>query len=405
MACILKPPHGGSPGVVTFTTQERDRVIRPRPEISAQVKALKDRWTIGLHHNWHDFRFRSDDLFDFNLAGETDLRTRLGRRIKVLDLDACNFCPSEFRPASVEKFWDLLFVAHPTFFKRYPVFLQGIRSLYDRSHDLRVLAICPMAPYDPRQATTFMFEVRDVYESMFSKSEQDKFTLLTLDFRYPFPFDLPTLAHFYRSSRMFMHTTADERRCRVAAYAWAAGLPVIGRASVGSLLPGELRRSPFFYEVGPDDDYVGAVEQALSEYAPGADFGPVRAVTSIDETASLLDQRLAEVFTQQGRLPNSAPLAVRAADIRLGRHHGFGDHPGAVPQVLDDFLRYLDERPPEELADDLQQSDPELFVAALPAYQSRPELLGTPEAPTPSGIWHSAANQVAGWLARAGARA
>jgi hypothetical protein len=405
MACILKPPHGDAPGVVTFTTPERDRVIRPRPELSAQLMALKHRWVIGLHHNWHDFRFRRGDVFDFNLAGETDLRTRLGRRIKVLDLDACNFCPSDLRPARAEKFWDLLFVAHPTYLKRYPVLFQAIRSLYDGGHDLRVLAICPMAPYDPSEAATFMFDVRDIYESMFSASEQDNFTLLTLDFRYPFPLDLPTLAHFYRSSRMLIHTPADERRCRVAAYAWAAGLPVIARASVGSLLPRELRRSPFFYEVGPDDDYAGAVEHALSEYDPGADFGPVRAVTSVDETPPLLDQRLAEVFTQRGRLVNTAPLTIQAADIRLGRHHGFGDHPGTVPQVLGDFLRYLEERPEEELADDLQQPDPERFVAALPVYKSRPELLFTPDAPVPDGIWQLVANQVAGWLGRAGARA
>jgi hypothetical protein len=262
-----------------------------------------------------------------------------------------------------------------------------------------------MAPYDPSEAATFMFDVRAVYEGMFSSAEQDKFTLLTIDFRYPFPFDLPTLAHFYRSSRVFIHTTADERRCRVAAYGWAAGLPVVGRASVGSLIPRERRHPPFFYEVGADDDYATAVERALGEYDPEADFEPVRAATSIAETPALLDRKLAETFAEKGYRPNSAPLAIRAADIRLGRHHGFGDHANAVPQLLGDFLRYLADRSPADLASDLAEPDPERFVSALPGYESPPELLMTPDAPPPSiGILDLAAAQVAGLLRRSGAR-
>ena len=40
----------------------------------AAIEAIKDRYLIGLHHNWHDWEFRYDPLFDFSMAGEGDLR-------------------------------------------------------------------------------------------------------------------------------------------------------------------------------------------------------------------------------------------------------------------------------------------------------------------------------------------
>jgi hypothetical protein len=81
--------------------------------------------------------------------------------------------------------------------------LQAARRLADR---LRLL----------RQYDGVSSVARDTYEKLFSDAEQDRFNLLTLDFRYPFPFDLPTLAHFYRSSRVFAHFALDDPEMTLA---------------------------------------------------------------------------------------------------------------------------------------------------------------------------------------------
>ena len=72
VACLLKVPSGTEKGVVTFTTQERDRFIRPFTVFRNAVESLKKGWVVGLHHNWHDHRFQYDPLFDFSMAGEGD---------------------------------------------------------------------------------------------------------------------------------------------------------------------------------------------------------------------------------------------------------------------------------------------------------------------------------------------
>jgi glycosyltransferase involved in cell wall biosynthesis len=368
IACILKPPANGC-GVVTLTTQERDRFVLPDPDLRKRIEALKDRWLVGLHHNWHDYEFRYDPLFDFSMAGEEDLREIDGRPFPLVPLDACNFCPPEFMPGG-DKFWDLLFVAHPVFFKRVPVLFDTMRELFDRGHEIRALHICPMPPFSSRETRTVVYDVRERYESMFDEREQKLFTLLTTDFRYPFPFDLPTLAHFYRSSRVFIHTADQERRCRVAAYAWATGLPVVAMASVGSVLPPGQRRAPWFYEVGAGDSYADQVEAALACATAGFDAMPGRSAVSAEHTLPSLERHLRSLAEGGGRRLGDRPIVSQALDIRLGRHHGVGHNRNSVPQTVADFVRYLEEQSDEAIAAVVAQPDPEEAIAALPTWQS-----------------------------------
>lgn len=245
MACILRAPSDeGDKGVIVFTTPERDRVISGDAALRASIEQLKSRWLVGLHHNWHDHAFTYDPLFDFSMAGEGDLVTVDGSEVPLVTLDACNFVPPEFEPGGT-KFWDALYVARPVAFKGMPQFLDCVRALYDAGHMLRILCVCPMPSGELAADPGVLGTLEDDYVKRFSYAERRLFSLLTLRHDYPFPLDLPTLAHLYRSSRAFVHFAPDERRCRVAGYAWAAGLPVVAMASVGSLLPPEDRRPPF----------------------------------------------------------------------------------------------------------------------------------------------------------------
>jgi hypothetical protein len=357
---------------VTFTTQERDRFIKRDPDLRQGIERLKDRWLVGLHHNWHDFAFRYDPLFDFSMAGEGDLREADGVSFPLVPLDACNFCPPEFAPGG-DKFWDLLFVAHPVYFKRVPELFATVRELFDRGHEIRVLHICPVPPFAKKESRTVMFDVRERYEALFDEREQNLFTLLTTDFRYPFPFDLPSLAHFYRSSRVFIHTADEERRCRVAAYAWATGLPVVAREPVGSVLSTSARREPWFFEVQSDDGYADRVEEALEAAHGGFDAEPARNEVSETATLDTLDGHLRAVAAGRGLAYGDRSLTGSKLDIRLGRHHGIGHNRNSVPQTVSDFVAYLGARGDGEIAADATAEDPELAVAALPAWRSTRE--------------------------------
>jgi hypothetical protein len=382
VACILRAPtDDGAKGVVVFTTPERDRFIREQPDLAEAVAQLKEHWLVGLHHNWHDHAFVYEPLFDFSMAGEGDLVSIDGTEVPLVTLDACNFVPADFAPGGTN-FWDVLYVARPVAFKGMPQFLDCVDKLWDDGHRLRVLCVCPMPSGDLADDPSVLTRLEDEYTERFTFEQRRLFTLLTLRHDYPFPLDLPTLAHLYRSSRCFAHFAPDERRCRVAGYAWAAGLPVVAMAPVGSLLPPDLRRPPFFYEVPHDGGFpdrilaaLAAVEQAED---PAADA--VRRQFATADTTLELRRQLAALAPGAG-LDADNGWALDDLDIRLGRHHGIAAGPNGVAMTLADLLALLRDDP-SPLAAAVRERDPEAALSrrAAPA----PAHVQTPEAGRPA---------------------
>jgi glycosyltransferase involved in cell wall biosynthesis len=361
MACLIKAPSPSSKGVLTLTTQERDRLVYGFDDIRCLLIQVKQRYVVGLHHNWHDYALKYDPLFDFHLAGDEDLREVSGKRIPLLPMDACNFAPDFFRPsASGEKFWDVLFVARAVEFKGIPEFFAAIKRLFDMGHRLRVLFICPV----PEQGGTgSLRNVRELYDAMFVDGEQDLFTLLTTNFRYPFPFDLSTLSHFYRASRVFAHSAPDERRCRVAAYAWATGLPVVGMAPVGSVLTPALRRNPYFYEIASYADLPQQILRALEMAQKQPDFAEVQAEIASNQSVRLFEQHLNRLFNDMN-MP--APVSggwMHGLDIRMGRHHGLPAGTNRLDQDIATFLEFLCTAKPSAVSELAECEDPEIELA------------------------------------------
>lgn len=361
MACLIKSPGPGTKGLLSLTTQERDRLVFGFSDVRELLDRLKQRYVVGLHHNWHDYALKYDDLFDFHLAGEDDLREVNGRKVPLLPMDACNFSPDCFYPSPLgEKFWDVLFVARAVAFKGIPEFFTAVRRLFDSGRMLRVLFICPVPP---EAGPGSMRDVRQAYEAMFQGEEQEKFTLLTTDFRYPFPFDLPTLAHFYRASRVFAHSAPDERRCRVAAYAWASGLPVVGMAPVGSVLTPGLRRHPYFFETASYDDFPGQIAQALDAAKDAPDFSAAQAEVASSQSIALFENHVRRLFLELGLSAAIPGGWMHAMDIRLGRHHGL---PAGINQLQQDiaaFLEFLAAASPDDMQDLAAFADPEAEIA------------------------------------------
>ena len=132
-------------------------------------RSFEEKLAYGLHHNWHDWNFKYDPLFDFSMAGDGDLIEVDSKYVPRIPMDACNFVEEDFYPGTAEKFWDILFVARAVFFKRIPEFFKTVRELYDRGHMYRVLFICPVPPYDPNEekqsSTRFVMLQSDVFET------------------------------------------------------------------------------------------------------------------------------------------------------------------------------------------------------------------------------------------------
>jgi len=341
MACLIKPPLGPALGCVSFTTPERDLFIRKDAATLAAVESLKGRYMIGLHHNWHDFDFAYDPLFDFSMAGEADLIERSGRAFPRTPIDCCNFVPASFfLPRQSEPFWDVINVTREAYFKGHAEFLEAVRAIYNRGRRLRVLHLCPVQRARPGENP--IPEIRRRYEALFSMEERRSFTLMTMDWDHPRPLDLDTLSFFYRSARVFVHTAPDERRCRIAAYAWASQMPVVARDNVASILPGELQKPPFYFGYDQDENLPAAILAAVDSEPSQGDWRPVLENFRPANAAKRLSDFLDALAATRGRTMSPEPVNPSHMDFRLGRHHiATMGGPNELPQTVADFCARL----------------------------------------------------------------
>jgi glycosyltransferase involved in cell wall biosynthesis len=362
MACLIKAPDTSGKGCVSFTTPERDQFIKNDPGTRAAVETLKSRYLIGLHHNWHDHDFVYDPLFDFSMAGEGDLIERDNKTFARINIDACNFAPSFFGSAAGNAaYWDVLNVSRAVGFKGIPEFLKAIRAIYDRGRLIRVLYLCPVPPADPTGTT--LNDVRQNFEALFTPAERRLFNLITMEWDYPFPLDLETLAFFYRSSRVYVHPAPDERRSRTASYAWADKMPVVAKANVASVLPPDLRRTPFWYEFDDVDGMADAILRAIDQPRDDPRWNDVAAEFSAAASGMRLTALLDRLAGARGHKMSAQPINVSRLDIRLGRHHMNVPGGNGVTQSVKSFCDALAAMRDTEFAVVANDDDPEMHIA------------------------------------------
>lgn len=370
MACLVKAPSADAKGCVTFTTQERDHLINKNLETRARVERLKERYLVGLHHNWHDYQFKYDPLFDFSLAGDGDLIERQGVQFPCIHLDACNFAPPSFdAQRRGVPFWDVLCTSRAVFFKGIPDFLQAIREIYDSGRMVRVLHLCPVPP--AANDGTTLHDIRDRFESLFNSAERRYFNLITMEWDNPFPLDLDTLAFFYRSCSIYVHSAPDERRARAAAYAWATGIPLVSRENVASILPKSLRREPFWFEFDDAKQMAASILRALDAPKSDPEWAAVSDEFATGASSARLEKALGKLASEKCASLSQNPINPINFDIRLGRHHSIGGGTNQVDQNLGELCRLLLELPAETLQEISCTADPEQHLAALGAPASK----------------------------------
>lgn len=366
MACILKSPTKNSKGIVTFTDLERDQFISKDKTLQKKILSLKDNWLVGMHHNWIRFNSDCNYIFDFAMY----LKDNYSGKLPLVPFAACNFAPEFFTPTTGEKFWDILYVARAVRFKNIPEFFQSIRKLYGSGGKYRVLFICPVPPYKWSDRKSTFYNIRKVYNKMFSEKEQDLFTLLTTNYRDPFPFDLKTLAYFYKSSRIFVHASNKERQGRTMGYAWACGMPVVGLQCIGTPLPNKLKVKPYFYEAKNYEYFPSLIEEAIEtskiEKKIESKWPEVINLFSETKTKDELALELKKQFSTRDLVYESGSEFFHNLGIRLGRHHKMAlDNSNVTMMPLHKFVDLLKNE--IHIIEDLvnKEEDPESALATL----------------------------------------
>lgn len=367
MATILKAPSlkDGSKGVIVFTTQDRDNFIVGDNKLENRIQNLKNDWIIGLHHNWHDHKFKYNPIFDFSFAGEGDLIETNNTSFNQIHLDACNFTPEFFNFSNNDKNWDILYVARAVFFKKIPEFFKIIRELYDNKKYYRVLLICPI-PNECKNiikgSTTFC-NVRKEYDNLFSEEEKKLFTLLTTDYNNSFPFDLKTLSFFYGASKIFVHSADNERRCRVVGYAHASGMPVVCLEDPASLIPKSYRKSPLVYVAKNYEDFPHLIDNAI-EYVDSKSYSINDMLPAIKECSETYSkERLKEIIDSFLSVKTSLDeYNFNDLDIRLGRHHGLGENRNSCGWSIESLVNYLSVQSKEQINKDIYEKDIEKYI-------------------------------------------
>ena len=262
MPCILKLPNNKSKGLISFTTQERDNFILKNNKIEKQLKKLKNKWLLGIHHNWHDYKFEYNDLFDFHLAGKGDLKEKNNKIFLNSNIDCTNFVPNYFSFSKSSKHWDILFVGRTAFFKRLNKFFEIVRNLYDKKNYLRVLCIIVEKDKKILKDNSCYENYFNEYLSKFNSFERRFFNIIRLNLENPF--DLKTLSQFYKCSRIYVHTSDYERRSRTTSYALASGIPVVCFKDTASIVNPVLQKKPFIYIAKSYEEFPKLIVESVN---------------------------------------------------------------------------------------------------------------------------------------------
>jgi len=329
MACILKIPND-SKGVMSFTSNEYRELIRGTA--GSYVASQKDKWVYLLHHNWQPCHHIS--FFDASLCNPTDL-LNTG---PCLDMDCCNFAPEIFNPGTSERDIDVIFVTRATDFKRIPVFYSICKKLMEIKPEIRIVLICSVdensKPKDPKQ----------LYLDTFTREERKRFVPLFFDYDAPFSVDKHFMAHFYKTSKVFVHTANGERHSRVCSYAWSSGIPVVGHGNLALFLPKQFRAQPYFYESNSDDLYVPQILKALKRSKNPMPYDEIKYHVNEVYSIHTFADRISKIPGSEGHVFTVDELYGRNLDIRMGRHCeisvGENSLKSSIPELMEAAIKH-----------------------------------------------------------------
>lgn len=318
MACILKLPTAKNKGIISFTTQEQLFLINEKNE---NLRKLKKKYFIGIHHNWHNHKLKVNKFYDFYLAGKGDLVEIEKKYIPQIELDAINFVPESFE-FQKKKFWDLLVVTRPVKWKNiFEIFNVCKKIVKERK---KILIICPFM--DNVGGDTHSFKsIITRFNLLFSYSERQLINFLHPKYNNNFPLDMDTLSFFYKNSKVFLHMVPEERRPRVCAYAYACGLPVVSFNNPASIIPNSYKNPPIHYKISSFKQASSQILKALN-YVNSKKYNKNNMIKSIKyfnlkDNQKRIIKEFENIFKINFNNFDKESFYLEKLDIRLGRHH------------------------------------------------------------------------------------
>jgi len=227
MAHIFKHPANGNKGILVLTHQEIAFVLRTS-EIHEKVNKILLKYFIGVHYGGFSFGAHLPPFCAFYMGrpSVTDIKRRQPNAFEI-PLASGNFTSKVFKEnKEAFKYWDIINVSRNGNVKKLQTFFREVKKIYELGHKYNILLVCASRLEETKE--DHFIDIADVYYDMFTKEEQEMFTLLRLGKDLEFKgLSKKQLSFFYQSSKVMTLFSEMEGFPGVIPEALLTGVPVV----------------------------------------------------------------------------------------------------------------------------------------------------------------------------------
>lgn len=300
MAHIFKHPTPQNNGVIVVTHQEIDFILRT-PELHEKVNEMLKKYFLGVHYGGFSFGAYLPPFCSFYMGrpSVTDIKQRQPTSFEI-PLASGNFTSRVFKQnKKAYKYWDIINVSRNGNVKKLQAFFKTIKKIYSLGHKYNVLLVC--ASREEETAQDHFVDIADVYYEMFTKEEQEMFTLMRLGKDLEFKgLTKKQLSFFYQSSKVMTLFSEMEGFPGVIPEALLTGVPVV----------------IWKHQKGSGKDYLNASNSKLFEHYEDAHSTLISAVENYKKFKFNYEE------LQQNLNEDSSIEKVKQAFTLLFSNHG-----------------------------------------------------------------------------------
>jgi glycosyltransferase involved in cell wall biosynthesis len=305
MVYELKPPVGGSPGLLLFTHKERPYFLDPPEPLARRLVALKGRYVLGMQWGAYHADVGDTPYVDFQMACPGTVDWAPDADPRLIEMCSRDFTPARFAPMDVPKRWDVFSVGHPIEVKRYSELLDVVRECFDHGVDLDVLLICAV-PEPPDELTGY-WDTRffEKYHSDFTGAERERIDLgvpveASFGDRPLHPIPNEVFPYLYNASRGFALFSREEGQSKVVHEALCCGTPVVVHEGLKGGGRDKLDATNSL-QFGDVEGAADAFQTIAEGDAPTFDAEPLRRELVEEFTGPVFEERVREVYADLGR--------------------------------------------------------------------------------------------------------
>ncbi len=342
MAHIFKYASLGKRGIIVLTHQEIEYILQ-KQETHELIKKLISHYYIGVHYGGYSMGVAFPNFCHFFMASRTitDIAYRYPQ-IYEIPLASGNFTsPVFYNDKKINKYWDIINVSRNSNVKNLDRFIRQVKEIYNAGYNFKVLLISPQR-HEETQEDHYL-KLMDDYYSIFSRREQDNFTILRLSPELEFKgLSKTALSYFYQASKIFTIFSEQEGFPGVISEALLCGLPIVTWKNMRSSAHDYLDRNNSLlfdnFELSHEtliNAVVGYGNFSLNEERIASDLCEISTIPKLIEYFKILYERNGDSF--DGELDNYDDLVSRLpahkTDTPWGMNRHFNAHIKTMPQL------------------------------------------------------------------------